>query len=225
MSNVRPHVKSFLVTYRPLAVSNIGRNAAREHGLPPFVDGSCRREPDLQSSFPSISALCRTHVFAPRLSTGDEVVYITVLSNFGESGIEPHYRLVAHLAVTDVSDNHEEAASWYRARCIPVPSNCMITGSKPVPYEHTNGRNDKGYRGQPAEAKLRWWDGEYRSRSRKTGTLVHCKRLHLSLYNPGRIYRQDMKDIFGRVPGTRNPPALPIEQVRALVALAKQREA
>lgn len=57
----------YLVTYRPLAYSVAGRKAAEAHGIPPFVDGSIRREPDLESAYPSISCLCRTARFAPRL--------------------------------------------------------------------------------------------------------------------------------------------------------------
>ena len=38
--------RCFLATFRPLIHSPGGRDAARRYGLPPFIDGSCRREPD-----------------------------------------------------------------------------------------------------------------------------------------------------------------------------------
>jgi hypothetical protein len=44
---------------------------------PPFIDASCRREPDLESRYPSITALCREGHFAPHLHEGDVVAYMT----------------------------------------------------------------------------------------------------------------------------------------------------
>src|SRR5437879_479234 len=57
----------FLATYHPLAQTSCGRQAIREHALLPFIDGSCRREPDFESRFPSITATCRGRNCAPRL--------------------------------------------------------------------------------------------------------------------------------------------------------------
>ncbi len=37
---------------------------------------TCRREPDFESQFPAISALCRGKLFAPRLNPDDLVAYI-----------------------------------------------------------------------------------------------------------------------------------------------------
>ena len=65
---------TFLATYRPICASAHGRQAVADFGIPPFVDASCRREPDFESSFPSISALCRGRQFAPRLHADDVVV-------------------------------------------------------------------------------------------------------------------------------------------------------
>lgn len=69
-------MKAFLVAYRPLIHRRAGRVAAEQFHLPPFLDGSCRREPDLESAFPSISALCRGRNFAPRLRVGDLAAYL-----------------------------------------------------------------------------------------------------------------------------------------------------
>jgi len=53
---------SFLATYRPISASWRGRNAVTRYGIPPYVDASCRREPDFESPLPSISALCRVRL-------------------------------------------------------------------------------------------------------------------------------------------------------------------
>jgi len=52
-------------SFTPLAARPAGNMAVRRHGLLPFADGSCRREPDFESAAPSISSLCRFRKFAP----------------------------------------------------------------------------------------------------------------------------------------------------------------
>ena len=76
---------AFLNTYRPLIWNRAGRTVSAEHGLPPYVDASCRRETDFEVAFPSISALCRVEKFAPRLHVGDIVVYLTRKGAMGAS--------------------------------------------------------------------------------------------------------------------------------------------
>ncbi len=57
----------FLNSFRPLIRYPEGQQAILAFHLPPFIDYSCRREPDFMSTYPSISALCRVEKFAPRL--------------------------------------------------------------------------------------------------------------------------------------------------------------
>jgi len=64
--------------------SKPGRRAIEAFALPPFIDSSCRREPDLESRSPSISALCRRTKFAPRLYPTDRVVYITTKGRYDD---------------------------------------------------------------------------------------------------------------------------------------------
>jgi hypothetical protein len=45
----------YLNVFRPLAKTPNGRNAIKQHSLPPFIDASCRREPDLESQLPFVS--------------------------------------------------------------------------------------------------------------------------------------------------------------------------
>lgn len=72
----------FFVTYRPLGCSPDGRDASERFSIPPLVDGSIRREPDLQHERPGISCLCRGKMFAPRLLVGDHVVYVTAKGGY-----------------------------------------------------------------------------------------------------------------------------------------------
>ena len=47
-----PATRCFLVTYAPLVATAAGRTASENRGIAPFVDGSIRREPDLEQPFP-----------------------------------------------------------------------------------------------------------------------------------------------------------------------------
>lgn len=214
----------FLVSYRPLAATAQGRLAAATHGIPPFVDGSCRREPDFESVMPSVSALCRANMFAPRLRKGDEVVYITVKSSFGES-VEPLNRLVAHLRVTHVSGTHEEASEWCATQGIAIPSNCMVAGNPPKPYDQTIGKSGGIWSGYPEPTRLLWWDGEYRKRARRFGAFVHCEALYLELQSPPLIRKEHFRESFGYFPGTRTPPELPCVAVQKFLQLVLSRGA
>ncbi len=208
----------FLVSYRPLVSTRYGRAAASKYQLPAFIDGSCRREPDFESPRPSISALCRGQMFAPRLRVGDEIVYITTKSNFGEHE-EPHHRLVAHLRVIDLSDTHEDAGRWYVERGFVVPSNCLIPGNSPRPYDQTMGF---GHRRNISERnKLRLWDEGYQDRARQIGRVAHCETLSLELNHPPKLYAADFQAAFGRIPATRTPPAILCVELRQLTQLAR----
>ena len=113
----------YLCTFHPLVENVAGREAIRGHGLPPFIDGSCRREPDLQASAPSISALCRRRNFVPRLFAGDRVAYVSVKGTYaGNTG----WPLVALLTVEERFESHKKAADWYVERGLALPSNCML---------------------------------------------------------------------------------------------------
>lgn len=213
---------AFIVTYRPLAVSTRGRSAASRFSLPPFVDGSCRREPDLASPFPSISALCRLAKFAPRLSKNDEILYLTVKSSFGQP-TETHYRVVAHLRVKQDFPSHAAAATWYATNGVTIPSNCMVPGNPPVPYEQTNGRSERAWRSYSEAMRLQFWDGMYRKRSRQIGLFFACEPLWLELHQPPKLLASDLIEILGRVPGTQNPPPLTEPQIRAVLMRAQQR--
>src|ERR1041384_8461908 len=88
----------FLNSYKPLCYFKQGREAIKTFGLPPFIDASCRREPDLQSQFPSISALCRIEKFVPYRRVGDSIIYMTVRDTYKPERT-PHWRLTAILKV------------------------------------------------------------------------------------------------------------------------------
>ena len=96
----------YLVTYRPLIESKEGVQASERFGLPPYIDASCRREPDLAHGMPAVTALCRGAMFAPRLEVNDRVVYMTVKRRWDESLDESCWKLVAALHVIHKTLSH-----------------------------------------------------------------------------------------------------------------------
>src|SRR5438552_3680384 len=113
-------------------------SAVQRFGLVPVIAASCRREPDLLATGPSISAICRGRAFAPRLREGDSVAYMTVKDSYPPTAFA-HWRLIALLRVVHRFESHNDAAAWYRDRGLPLPSNCMVNGNPCFPYEMTAG--------------------------------------------------------------------------------------
>jgi len=158
----------YLATYHPLTKRRSGREAVVRHALPGFIDGSCRREPDFESAFPSITATCRGANFAPRLHVGDRVAYLTVRGKYPGDTM-PGWRLVAVLRVVERFESHEAAAEWYQTRGLALPSNCMVPGNPPKPFHLTNGNPPDEVKSRVAveahpEAAVRLWDKIYEGR-------------------------------------------------------------
>jgi hypothetical protein len=174
----------YLNSFRPLCRNRPGRRAIEQFGLPPFIDASYRREPDFQADVPSISALCRGKMFAPRLREGDSVAYMTVKGSYPRADFQ-HWRLVAMLRVIRRFESHDEAAAWYRGRGLPLPSNCMVEGNACFPYGMTAGTEARRF-GSVADIDelLRRWDLSYRLRSRRNGAFLACDAEFLCLDDP-----------------------------------------
>jgi hypothetical protein len=212
----------FLATYRPLVGTAGGRLAVHEHRLPPFIDGSCRREPDFESQFPSITATCRAGQFAPRLQAGDYIIYLTVKGKY-PGDRQAGWRLTAVLRTLERCPSHAAAAAWYRAKGLALPSNCIVQGNAPQSYDRTNrapppkvaqrAKNDP-------DGAIRMWDAGYRSRVSKWPAFLICNALYLELREPVGIDEGDMIRAFGRVLGTLTPPELPAAACMALLATA-----
>jgi hypothetical protein len=219
--------RCFLATFRPLVRTAKGRRAARLHNLPPFIDGSCRREPDFESRFPSITAACRAGNFAPRLRVGDRVAYLTVKGRYGGDQ-SPGWRLIAVLRVTHRFTDHVEAAKWYARQNCPPPSNCFVDDNPPNSFERTNGRPPAIVRRRVSAQSdfhlaIRLWDATYRIRITKWPVFLSTKVEFLELTNPPQLREADFVKVFSKVPGTRNPPAISLGRLKRLVALANRR--
>jgi hypothetical protein len=199
----------FLVTYHPLGESRQGRNIALKAGIPPFADGSCRREPDLEHQYPSITSLCRNRRFVPRLDEDDYVAYLTVQGIYPPHR-ERHWRLVALLRVRKVYLNHAQAAEWYLRHGHRLPYNCVVPGNRPLPLSMTNR----------AWSSIHDWDRRYRTRSENCPTFAVCDVLFRELDRPPIVTREDLERIFDGVPATLTPPRIDPKQFRQLSDIA-----
>jgi hypothetical protein len=217
--------RCFVTTYHPLVKTRAGQQAVRRHGLLAFVDGSCRREPDFESRFPSITAICRGGNFAPRLRDGDRIAYLTIKGKYlgaRESG----WHLVAVLRVIHRFDSHNDAAAWYRQENQLLPNNCFVDGNPPNPYEFTDGDLPKKVKSRikgnnDFNLAVRLWDWTYHKRVAKWPVFLVTEPEFLELNHPPQLREVQMREIFaGKIPGTRNPPEITCEQLERLLQLA-----
>ncbi len=200
-------MKIYLSSYRPLIHTEAGRAAFRRYGIPRFVDASCRREPDFEAGFPSITALCRFRNFAPRLHENEIVVYLTVKRRYPGCS-EAHWRLVSVLQVVKRFDNHEDAAEWYRNQGLRLPTNCIIEGNPPVALDRTDGWH----------RSLDAWDRIYHRKARLCPVFLACRPLFCELNDPPIITEEMMIRSFGHVPATRTPPVVSLEAIQRLIS-------
>lgn len=195
-----------LNSFHPLCETEIGQNAITDFGFPPFIDASCRREPDFENPLPSITALCRQDKFAPQLYPNDIVIYITVKGKWNTN--YDHQRIIAILEVIARRDNHFQAKSFYSNKGFAIPSNCMVEDNPPYGFFETAGNYEKktdiknflSYSPEKqkivGERKVTIWNKEYLEKSKKWGTFIITKPIFLNLYDPPILTDRDIFNIF-----------------------------
>ncbi|MET0395956.1 MAG: hypothetical protein ABW277_03960 [Longimicrobiaceae bacterium] len=147
------------------------------------------------------------------------MVYITTKGQYlGHH--DPHWRLTAILRVLRRFDTHLEAADWFRKKNLPLPNNCMVPGTEPFPLEKTAGPTPQNrFTGNP-QSIISKWDAFYRARVSRCGTFLVCDPEFRELNHPPIITERMMREVFGRLPATRNPPVISREQFDALRVVA-----
>jgi hypothetical protein len=224
---MKPCTKSesafYLVTYAPLASSKPGRAAMEQYGLPPFVDGSIRREPDLEHTYPAISCLCRAGKFAPRLKEGDFVGYMTRKARYGANAVQR--RLTAIVQVHRVLESHKVAAEWYRNRRLDLPHNCVVPGNPPLALDQSHQQFSASHCASDRQSDRqthREWEAEYRLRAKNYPTFVVCVAIHRNVsWTAPLVSDKHLRDAFGKIPGSQNPGELTLDDLRRFVRVLK----
>ena len=195
----------------PLCKTAGGRRAVLAYALPPFVNGMSRREPDLEHPRPAITASSRGRNFAPRLRTGDTVLYTTTKGRWGEVRT-PHWRLLGALVVEETFVTHEAAAADYRRRGLRLPSTLVVDGNAPLPVPLTlhHGRLHTDE-----------WDAVCRERAAACGAVAACEPHAVDVHDPPVLTQETMLAVFGTVLNTRTPPEITEAQADRLLDLAR----
>jgi hypothetical protein len=195
-----------ITTYRPLALYPRAPWQAQPQPPPPYADFSCRREPDLEHTFPAITGLCRKGKTAS-FHEGERVAYFTA----------GRHRLAAVLRIERSFGSHAEARDdWYVAHGLPLPRNLVVPGNEPLPFELTcgfftgaDGRvvRPNAARGLTPVVLVRQWDGLYRKRAKDAPHVHVCRPLYVNLTAPIELKDETAARVFpeGRFPGTQTP--------------------
>jgi len=198
----------YLNTYQPLCSTNIGQQAIKKYDISPYVDGSCRREPDFDHEFPSISALCRGRLFAPKLKENDKVVYMTHKNTYGQTC--RHWKLVAVMEVIKRT-THQGAFDWYKSKGLRIPTNCIAGGNLPLPKDMTVGSN----------MTIHQWEYHYKNRARDYDVFLICRHIEPPcLVSPAPLFEKDFIDIMSKQPQTRIPSSISIIEMDNLIIRA-----
>jgi hypothetical protein len=180
----------YLNTFCPLGSSATGRAASYLFNLPPYIEGSARREPDFQHARPCITGMVNSQLVR-KLEEGDLVVYMADdLQHAGK-------RIVAVLKVIGKMPGHRAAASWYVNGGFSVPNNLMAFGTLPVsPHETYGAGSFSGLNGSNGLLP----ESRYKKRAKSCPDVAICRiwRNQAHLYHPPLLRDKDMMRIFGR---------------------------
>jgi hypothetical protein len=198
----------YLNTFKPICITRFGRKAITTFGLNPFIDGSCRREPDFENPYPAITQLCRPSKLVPRLSIGDLVIYLTIKGNYGDP--TTHWKFIAILEVISIQLTHCCAANYYLANNIPISQNIICNQTIPFPIEMTHGSTGFKHGNLNPYQIIKKWNWEYIKRAINFPEVAITRvwKNHLYLNNPPKITHEMMMNIFNRISGTQTPPKL-----------------
>jgi len=227
--NIPTYGKIKLNSFRPLCMTQLGINAIEKFNFPPFIDSSCRREPDFQNCFPSISALCRKSKFAPKLQKDDIIIYMTVGRQILPYKLGHH--LVAILQVEEIYSSHQIGYDEYLSKNLTIPSNCIVENNFPYEFNKTAGNfNSKKELNiflkkteleqmQEGNKRLVDWDKFYFERSKDVGCFIKTKSLYKNIVDPKIILPSVFESVFNKIPGTQNPRELTEKEFNDLTKL------
>jgi hypothetical protein len=203
-------ISVFFTSFYPLCCMAQGIKAIENYNLPPFIDGSCLREPDFQHDYPAITGLCRPG-FVDRLNIDDLIIYTTNKKLLGSK------MLIAVLKVLEIEADHTKAFNWYESKNAIPPNNIMVPGNFVIPLEKTHGIGPwigwgwtKEDIDEDREESLEAWGRSYEKRALESPKVAICEVFNgiKNLNKPYELRDSSVGQIFGRYLGTQTPPSM-----------------
>ncbi len=203
--------RKYLSSFYPICSTRAGKKAVAKYKLPPYIDGSCRREPDFENELPCITGLCRPG-FAEKLEVGNTIIYATNKKGVGSR------KIIAELEVIKIFENHAAAADWYRNEKKTIPNNIMVIETTPFDLDKTHKK--LGWDAWvKAQKSLEQWNLEYIERAKKNQKVAQCKIVYRELNNPSKI---DERILGQRKLVAQNPPILNDDEYSILKDIFKK---
>lgn len=217
------NMNCYLCFYDPLIATKQGRRALFTHPLPSFIDGSCRREPDLDLDYPSVSSIRDGQSLVPNLRVGDKLVYLASKEFYFGSTVA-HWRLVAILNVFEEFRSHRDAFLWYAQLGSRIPSNCLVDTNDPEPFGLTHGCVPPQLKDKVGkvthEELVRLWDAEHWHSAGRQPLFFATEPVHLEIVAPNYLTREDMRTIMGTSQLSQKWHNLTAEQYDKFMAFA-----
>jgi hypothetical protein len=102
-----------------------------------------------------------------------------------------------------------------------------VVGNPPKRFELTHGnlppKVKKRAANDPVRA-VRFWDKRYRQRVVQWRLFLATEPEFIDLNDPPQLCPADMLEVFGRIPSTRNPPKISIEELSHLLRIVTKRD-
>jgi hypothetical protein len=112
--------------------------------------------------------------------------------------------------IVDIVPDHNAALDFYNQDNMAVSQNIIGKSTSPFPLDYTHGISAHNNSDTDALRVIEKWNADYMFRAKQYPKVAITRVWNGILYldNPPIINHQMMKSIFGRIPGTQNPPKL-----------------
>jgi hypothetical protein len=97
---------------------------------------------------------------------------------------------------------------------MPLPTNCLVRGTKPRPLAETEGFPS-------GIGSITDWEAMYQEIVKAYPRFIVTRSVFATLRRPAIVYPSDLLRIFGRMPSTQNPGKISRAEYLALLELRR----